>query len=83
MAATRSYRYFPGEIDSFEDRLGYITNQEIRGILSSLLSDLPNWGKDKILIEPIKYAISVKIGGKVFMHLALPLCISLYGEIIF
>ena len=60
-----------GEIYSFEDRLGYITNQEIRGILASLLSDLPNWGKDSILIEPIKYAISVKIGGRVFMHLAL------------
>lgn len=61
----------PKEKNSFEDRLGYITNQEIKGILASLLSDLPNWGKDTILIEPIKYAISVKMGGKVFMHLAL------------
>jgi len=61
----------PRKIYNFEDRLGYITNQEIRGILSSLLSDLPNWGKDTILIEPIRYAISVKMGGKVFMHLSL------------
>jgi len=61
----------PGEIYSLEDRYGYITNQESRGILASLLSDLPNWGKDKISIEPIKYAISVKLGSKVFMHLAL------------
>jgi hypothetical protein len=61
----------PSKGNSIEDRFGYLTNQESRGILASLLSDLPNWGKEKILIEPIKYAISVKIGGKVFMHLAL------------
>jgi hypothetical protein len=60
----------PGEKYTIEDRLGYITNQEIRAILASLLSDIQNWKKDKILIEPIKYAISVKVGGKVFMYLS-------------
>jgi hypothetical protein len=59
------------ESDNFEDRFGYLTNQEIKEILVSLLSDLPNWGKDPILIEPIRYAISVKTGGKTFMHLSL------------
>lgn len=61
----------PREICRLEDRLEYITNQESRGILASLLSDLPTWGKDTITIEPIKYAVSVKTGGKVFMHLSL------------
>ena len=59
------------ESDPFEDRLGYLTNQEIKQILASLLSDLPNWGNDPILIEPTRYAISVKTGGKVFMQLSL------------
>lgn len=61
----------PGGRDNFQVRLGYIANQEVREILASLLSDLPNWEKDPVLIEPIKYAISVKVGGKVFMHLSL------------
>ena len=59
------------ESDHFEDRLGYLTNQEIKEILASLLSDLPGWGNDPILIEPTRYAISVKTGGKVFMQLSL------------
>jgi hypothetical protein len=60
-----------GKIDCFEDRLGYITNPEVKGMLASLLSDLSSREEDKILIEPIKYAISKKVGGKVFMTLAL------------
>ncbi len=60
----------PGEKYSIEDRLSYITNQDVRRILESLLIELPNWKKDRILIEPIKYSISVKVGGKVFMYLS-------------
>jgi hypothetical protein len=60
----------PGEKYSIEDRLGYITSSEVREILKSLITDLPNWKKDKILIEPIKYSISVKVIGKVFMYLS-------------
>jgi hypothetical protein len=48
----------------------YIKSSEVRKILDSLITDLPNWKKDKILIEPIKYSISVKVGGKVFMYLS-------------
>ena len=54
----------PGDKYSIEDRLGYITSIDIRQVLESLIADLPNWKKDKILIEPIKYAISVKVGEK-------------------
>ena len=50
--------------------MGYITSSEVRKILESLIADIPNWKKDKILIEPIKNAISVKVGGKVFMYLS-------------
>jgi hypothetical protein len=59
-----------GEKYTIGDRLGYITSSEVREILKYLIDDLPNWKKDKILIEPIKYAISVKVGGKVFMYLS-------------
>ena len=52
------------------DRVQYIKSSEVRNILDSLIADLPNWKKDKILIEPIKYSISVKVGGKVFMYLS-------------
>lgn len=55
---------------SIDDRLSYITSLEVRKIMEALIADLPNWKKDRILIEPIKYAISVKVGGKVFMYLA-------------
>ena len=54
---------------NIEDRLSYITNMEARKILEDLIKELPSWKKDKILIEPIKYAISVKVGGRVFMYL--------------
>jgi len=59
-----------GEKYTIEDRLAYITSFEVREILKSLIDDLPNWKKDRILIEPIKYAISVKVSGKVFMYLS-------------
>jgi hypothetical protein len=55
---------------SIDERLEYITSTNSRKLLEELLSDIPNWKKDKILIEPIKNSISVKVGGKVFMYLA-------------
>ena len=55
---------------TIEDRLAYITVPDIRKLLETLLEELPSWKKDRILIEPIKYAISVKVNGKVFMYLA-------------
>jgi hypothetical protein len=51
---------------NIEDRLSYITNLSIRKLLEDFIKELPSWNKDKILIEPIKYAISVKCG-RVFM----------------
>src|SRR4030067_2155379 len=41
---------------SIDDRLNYITSSGVRNILESLIADPPNWKKDRILIEPIKYA---------------------------
>jgi hypothetical protein len=55
---------------AIEDRLAYITSPEARMILEDLIAEIPNWKKDKIFIEPIKYSISVKVSGKVFMYLS-------------
>jgi hypothetical protein len=60
----------PGRKPTIDEHLEYITSLDVRGILKSLIDDLPNWKKDRILKEPIKYAISVKVGGKVFMYLS-------------
>jgi hypothetical protein len=60
----------PKEKPPIEYHIEYITSSDVREILKSLIDDLPNWKKDKILIEPIKYAISVKVSGKVFMYLS-------------
>jgi hypothetical protein len=55
---------------TIEDRLSYITVAEVRNILEAFIKQLPDWKKDRILIEPIKYSISVKINGRVFMYLS-------------
>lgn len=55
---------------TIEDRLAYITNFEIKRVAEEFLKQLQEWKKDKILIEPIKYAISIKVGGRVFMYLS-------------
>jgi len=60
----------PERKPTIDEHLEYIKSLDVRGILKFLIDDLPNWKKDKILIEPIKYAISVKVGGKVFMYLS-------------
>jgi hypothetical protein len=60
----------PGGKYSIDNRLGDITTPDVRKILESLIADLPSWKKDKILIEPDKYSISVKAERKVFMYLS-------------
>jgi len=59
-----------GEIPTIEKRLAYITNSEIRRIAEEFLKEISEWKKDKILIEPIKYAISIKVGGRLFVYLS-------------
>ncbi len=48
--------------------MAYITNLEVRKILEDFMRKIPEWN-EKILMEPIKYAISVKVNGRVFMYL--------------
>lgn len=62
-------RLQPVEVYTVEQRLNYITDNKVRKTLEELLKEIQDWDKDKILIEPIKYAISIKVSGRVFAYL--------------
>ena len=59
----------PPVVHSIEDRLNYITNPDVRRALQALLSEIKSWDESKILIEPIKGEISLKISGRVFSYI--------------
>lgn len=62
-------RLQPVEVYTIEQRLNYITDNKVRKTVEELLKEIQDWDKDNILIEPIKYAISIKVSGRVFMYL--------------
>jgi hypothetical protein len=51
------------------DRFAYITDPKVRGTAKELLDEVVSWDKGKILVEPIKYAISLKVSGRVFAYI--------------
>lgn len=57
------------EVYTIEQRLNYITDSKVRKTVEELLKEIQDWDKDNILIEPIKYSISIKVSGRVFMYL--------------
>ena len=62
-------RLQPVEVYTIEQRLNYITDSKVRKTVDEFLKEIEEWDKDKILIEPIKNAISIKVSGRVFMYL--------------
>ena len=52
-----------------EDHLNYITDLFVRSRVSTLLDEIKNWRPGSILIDPIKYSISMKANGHVFAYL--------------
>lgn len=55
------------ETYSLHDRLNYITDVAAQESARSLLDQIAKWDTTgKILIEPIKYAISLKVSGRLF-----------------
>jgi hypothetical protein len=56
------------EAYSLQERLAYITDDKVRRTVQRLLSEIQDWDKDNILIEPIKYEISVKMCGRVIAY---------------
>lgn len=62
-------RLEPVEVYTIEQRLNYITDNKVRKNAEELLREIQDWDKDNILIEPIKYALSIKVSGRVIMYL--------------
>ena len=57
------------ELYTIEERLDYITNTGVRKTVEELLKEIQSWDKDRILIEPLKYEISIKVSGRVFSYI--------------
>jgi len=59
------------ETHSLDDRLNYITDVEVRAIVKTLLEQIAGWDTTgKILIEPIKYSIALKVSGRNFAYIS-------------
>jgi len=56
------------EIYNLNDRLKYITNPDARKIVDELLKEIQGWDATKVLIEPTKYDISLKVSGRLFSY---------------
>ena len=50
---------------SIDDRYAYITDPTMRSMAQKLVDDIKGWDPQRILVEAIKYAISIKHSGRV------------------
>jgi hypothetical protein len=57
------------EAYSLEERLSYITDSEMRTIAEELIAEIQGWGPDSVLVEAIKYSVSIKLSGRVVAYL--------------
>ena len=57
------------EVTHLDDHLAYITDTQVRATLSELLDEIKNWKPGNISLDPIKYAISMKINNRVFAYM--------------
>ncbi|EMJ89495.1 hypothetical protein [Leptospira meyeri] len=55
---------------TLDDRINYITIENVKIILKDFIKLIQNKNPDKIKFEPIKHSISVKISNNVFMYLS-------------
>ena len=58
------------EVTHLDDHLNYITDATVRTRVAALLEEIKNWMPDNISLDPIKYAISMKVNGRVFAYLS-------------
>ena len=56
------------EPKSVDKILEYITDQKVKTTAIDLIHEIESWDKQNILLEPIKYNISMKTMGKVFAY---------------
>ena len=62
----------PGRIEAYslDDRHSYITDAKIRHLAQKLVGEILQWDSDRVLVEPTKYDISIKVSGRVLAYLA-------------
>jgi len=56
------------EVTNLDDHMNYITDEAVRSKASALLEEIKNWKPGNISLDPIKYAVSMKINGRVFAY---------------
>ena len=56
------------EVTHLDDHLNYITDPQVRGKVSAVLDEIKNWKPGSISLDSIKYAISMKVNGRVFSY---------------
>lgn len=56
------------EPTTIERHLAYITDSTMRSKASALLDEIKNWKPENISLDSIKYAISMKVNGRVFAY---------------
>jgi hypothetical protein len=57
------------EVIHLDDHLAYITDPAVRAKVTSLLDEIKNWKPGNISLDAIKYAVSMKLNGRVFAYL--------------
>jgi hypothetical protein len=57
------------EVTRLDDHLNYITDSVVRAKVAALLQEIKNWRPGNISIDPIKYAVSMKVNGHLFAYL--------------
>ena len=57
------------EVTHLEDHLNYITDTVVRQKVAALLEEIKSWRPGHISIDSIKYALSMKVNGRVFAYL--------------
>ncbi|MBI4596251.1 MAG: DUF91 domain-containing protein [Candidatus Tectomicrobia bacterium] len=56
------------EVTQLDDHLTYITDPGVRSKVSALLDEIKSWKPGNISLDSIKYAISMKVNGRVFAY---------------
>jgi hypothetical protein len=56
------------EVPTIEQHLAYITDQAVRSKASGILDEIKNWKPGNISLDAIKYAISMRVNGRVFAY---------------
>lgn len=58
----------PPQVYSLEDRYKYITDSKTRELARKLVDEIKEWDSERVLVEPTKYDISIKVANRVVAY---------------